>query len=135
MYPACSSCEPWEKFSRATSMPSSSKARIPASLFEDGPSVQMIFARRGGAISGEHRKEPDRFSLMIVSWLRYCTASGLGSGGRLAEGQDYGLAVTPNSLPSSDRGNSMALNSAPMRMTSEIRYIHTSSAMATPRDP
>src|SRR5215471_2707301 len=72
MYPACSSCEPWEKFSRATSMPSSSKARIPASLVEDGPRVQMILARRKAARGGGRRMGPDGFSLMIVSWLKYC---------------------------------------------------------------
>ena len=38
-------------------------------------------------------------------------------------------------LTSIARGNSKALNSAPTRTTKEIRYIHTSKAMATPSDP
>src|SRR5215475_3089755 len=50
---ACSSCDPWEKFSRATSMPDCSKPRIPASVLHDGPSVQMILARRNGEGSRE----------------------------------------------------------------------------------
>lgn len=44
-------------------------------------------------------------------------------------------AVSLSSLPRKARGKSIALNSAPTRMTSEIRYIHTSSAMPTPREP
>src|SRR5260370_37173633 len=40
-----------------------------------------------------------------------------------------------NSLPNTERGKRMALNSAPIRITSEIRYIHTSNAMAAPNDP
>jgi hypothetical protein len=40
-----------------------------------------------------------------------------------------------SSFPSIARGNSRALNSAPTRTTKDIRYIHTSSAMATPVDP
>jgi len=40
-----------------------------------------------------------------------------------------------NSFPRNARGNSMALNSAPISTISEIMYIHTSSAMPTPSDP
>ncbi len=47
----------------------------------------------------------------------------------------FELPTAVSSLPSNDRGKSIALNSAPIRMTSEIRYIHTSNAIATPSDP
>ena len=33
------------------------------------------------------------------------------------------------------RGNNMALNSAPTKITSEIMYIQTSRAMPTPSEP
>lgn len=47
----------------------------------------------------------------------------------------FGTLTAVSSLPSIARGNSMALNSAPTRTTSEIKYIHTSKAMAAPSDP
>src|SRR5215831_11844400 len=43
---ACSSCVPWEKLSRATSMPSRIRSRSAASDELAGPSVQTIFALR-----------------------------------------------------------------------------------------
>src|SRR5262249_28244205 len=51
---ACSACVPWEKFRRATSMPSFIRSRMHSSESQAGPIVQMIFARRGGVtFSGE----------------------------------------------------------------------------------
>src|SRR5579863_1931367 len=58
---ACSSCVPWEKFSRATSMPRRMRSRRTGSELHAGPIVQIIFARRsarrmsdaaGGASTG-----------------------------------------------------------------------------------
>ena len=43
---ACWSCVPWEKFSRATSMPSSMRSRIISSELLTGPMVQTTLARR-----------------------------------------------------------------------------------------
>ena len=43
---ACSSCVPWEKFSRATSMPRRIRSRRVDSSFDAGPMVAMILARR-----------------------------------------------------------------------------------------
>jgi hypothetical protein len=47
-------------------MPTCISPRIAASVLQDGPSVQMIFARRKGAVSGEQRKA-DEFSDMVES--------------------------------------------------------------------
>jgi len=61
--------------------------------------------------------------------------------------QRYKLELTPacfysafgliafSSFPSMARGNSMALNSAPTKTTSETMYIHTNKAMAAPSEP
>ena len=40
-----------------------------------------------------------------------------------------------SSRPRNARGNSMALNSAPISTMSEIMYIHTSRAIPTPSEP
>ena len=47
-------------------MPTFSSPRILASVLQDGPRVQMIFARRKGAVSGEQR-DGDEFSDMVES--------------------------------------------------------------------
>jgi len=110
-------------------MPTCISPRMVASVLHEGPSVQMIFARRKGAVSGEHKDGEADGSVMILSTdiVRDKTQA--------TDDAFYFPLLTFNSLPSVDRGNSMALNSAPIRMTSEIRYIHTSSAMATPSEP
>src|SRR5450631_2525035 len=41
-----SSCVPWEKFKRATSTPACTSFRKTGSVFEAGPRVATIFARR-----------------------------------------------------------------------------------------
>ncbi len=49
MYPmarAWSSCVPCEKLRRATSMPAAMRASMPSGVFEAGPMVHTIFARR-----------------------------------------------------------------------------------------
>src|SRR5579872_5128888 len=46
MFCACSSCVPWEKFSRATSIPRRMRSRSIGSELQAGPTVQMILARR-----------------------------------------------------------------------------------------
>ena len=46
---------------------------------------------------------------------------------------DTGISF--NSFPNVARGNNMALNSAPTRITSEIMYIQTSKAIAAPSEP
>src|SRR5262249_59996384 len=43
--------------------------------------------------------------------------------------------IATSSLPSIARGNSMALNSAPTSITSDIMYIQTRRVMPTPREP
>jgi hypothetical protein len=47
----------------------------------------------------------------------------------------WGTGMAFSSLPRNALGKSMALNSAPTRITSEMRYIHTSRAMAAPNEP
>lgn len=111
------------------------------SVFDAGPMVQTIFARRGGAVSGEIDEILDELSLMmkvggniLTGKLRQSRNVGAGSGP--AGWHDrYFTAPAANSLPNSDRGNKIALNSAPIRMTREIKYIQTSSAMAAPSEP
>ena len=49
-------------------MPTFSSPRMVASVLQEGPRVQMIFARRKGAVSGVQRDGvPDEFSVMIES--------------------------------------------------------------------
>ena len=49
-------------------MPTFSSPRMVASVLQDGPSVQMIFARRKGAVSGEQSDgELGGFSDMVES--------------------------------------------------------------------
>lgn len=100
-----------------------------ASSLEDGPMVQMIFARRklaghagaaNGSAIGFSRETPP-------APLRYSSPE--------LTPQALATPIPVNSLPKSERGKSMALNSAPIRITSEIKYIHTKSAIATPSDP
>ena len=47
----------------------------------------------------------------------------------------FALLIAVSSFPSMARGNSSALNSAPTSTISEMRYIHTSSAIDAPSDP
>ena len=56
---ACSGCVPWEKFSRATSMPNCIISRIRASVLHDGPMVQIILARRVAAMASSADKSPE----------------------------------------------------------------------------
>ena len=49
---ACSSCVPWEKLRRATSMPASMRLRRPSIESHAGPSVQTSFARRNADMDG-----------------------------------------------------------------------------------
>src|SRR5258706_14278649 len=114
-------------------MPTCISPRMLSSVLQDGPSVQMIVARRNGAVSEEHKAGgPDGFSVI-----------GKVGGDIVREKSPASSVARPStqpyrafsSLPSSDRGNRIALNSVPIRITSEIRYIHTRSAMPTPSDP
>src|SRR5258708_25439284 len=102
-------------------------------VWAGGRGVEMIRARRNGAVSEEHKAGgPDGFSVI-----------GKVGGDIVREKSPASSVARPStqpyrafsSLPSSDRGNSIALNSVPIRITSEIRYIHTRSAMPTPNDP
>src|ERR1700730_1005536 len=62
---AWAACDPWEKFRRATSIPTCISSRSAGSVRQDGPMVQMIFARRldGTATTGGGW---GRFSLMEI---------------------------------------------------------------------
>ena len=102
-----------------------------ASELHAGPMVQMIFARRLALLAetSERGKVPETRSVLPGFKILPVVA---GDGYALT-GVDTALSV--NSLPSRERGYNIALNSAPTRITSEIMYIHTSSAMPTPSDP
>ena len=56
---ACSGCVPWEKFSRATSIPSRIISRSIGSVLHDGPMVQIILARRVAARASSADKSPE----------------------------------------------------------------------------
>ena len=58
---ACSSCEPCEKFSRATSMPAAASSKIVSGSFVAGPSVQTIFVRRMAGRADRRRDRLPRF--------------------------------------------------------------------------
>src|SRR5450432_1222450 len=67
---AWSACDPWEKFRRATSMPSCISSRSAGSVRQDGPMVQMILARRREtAPVGWH-------SELLATGLRLCSFNG-----------------------------------------------------------
>lgn len=100
--------------------------------------VQMIFARRGRSVWGELNIAGESSVMSRVGG--YCNGCApqrvIIHRGRLREAASYRKRrVAPSSKPSVERGNNMALNSAPIRITSEIRYIHTNKAIATPSDP
>ena len=62
---ACSSCVPWEKFSRATFIPRSISSRIISSLLHAGPIVHTIFAlRRAGVGLCKGSLRPSMLSLI-----------------------------------------------------------------------
>jgi hypothetical protein len=46
---AWSSCVPWEKFSRAASIPARARSRTASRDDDAGPSVATIFVRRGSS--------------------------------------------------------------------------------------
>lgn len=97
--------------------------------------VQMIFALRFCWGSARHAD----CALEVLSLMKVQLGAVIVPGQRVNgfhSNRSYGVPPTAvSSLPNVDLGNSIALNSAPMRITSEMRYIHTSRAMATPSDP
>src|SRR5437899_3862587 len=57
---ACSACVPCEKFTRKTSTPASTSARIPSSEDDAGPSVATIRVRAVGEIPRPRSTPPGR---------------------------------------------------------------------------
>ena len=86
---------------------------------------------------------PQKLDLLTSGWLGNRNhGAGAYHGRRREDARAYiylltgcGAGMAFSSLPRKARGKSMALNSAPIRMTSEIRYIQTSSAIPAPSEP
>ena len=129
-------------------MPSSSRSRIVDSELEAGPRVQIILARRTVEDSSRNSRQarlvdlgrvPLSKSNLSSVTLRAPALISITTGCR--DPFNY-LGATLDSCSSdatgpliNTRGNSMALNSAPIRTTSDTMYIHTRSAMPTPSEP
>lgn len=114
-------------------MPSSMRSRRTGSLSQEGPMVQMILARRFGDAAMFSAKPPETRSSLPC--FKICVRSGKGMKQDRYLVSKPGRAISTSSRPKVVRGKIMALNSAPTRITSEIMYIQTSSAMPTPSDP
>lgn len=107
--------------------------------------MQIIFARRDReAASEEGPSELESGNAGVAEVLSFkLTSISLGSTGKcgLSPAENLycvasrRLTISRSSRPSIARGKSMALNSAPTRMTSEIMYIHTRRAIPAPREP
>jgi hypothetical protein len=131
---------PWER----QSLPSRRSQSVPDPLRSPSPSGMRSSGRDDNAWGGQmpsglrlQRSFVGRPSLRGPRLLSMTGGTYVGS---LGTTQDYlvavcGIRMAFSSLPRKARGKSMALNSAPTRITSEIMYIQTSRAMATPREP
>src|SRR5882757_10432567 len=81
--------------------------------------------------NGSGRNSPSKQSIqerISANINLYCSAN-------FGGGYSRGALIATSSFPSIARGNSMALNSAPTRITSETIYIQTSNEMPAPSDP